>query len=89
MRKISAKCANVEQIEPWRIRLLGLNYVWARAIDSKMYSLIQFKHLGNTMLIPKQWRDTVRGILESCDASRIVVTVRAKRDLEVAFPLAV
>ena len=25
MRKISAQCANVEQIEPWRIRVLGLN----------------------------------------------------------------
>ena len=40
------------------------------------------------MLIPKRWRDTVREILESCDASRIVVTVRAKRDWEATFPLA-
>ena len=39
------------------------------------------------MLIPKQWRDTVREILESCDSSRIVVTMRAKRDWEATFPL--
>ena len=30
MRKISARCANAERIEPWRIRLLGLNVIGIR-----------------------------------------------------------
>lgn len=38
------------------------------------------------ILIPKNWRDAVCRILESFEASRIVVTHRAKSDWEATFP---